>query len=225
MPAKRRKFLGELVFDEVLGSLRKYRYPLNNKDFGVTRFCDLHPYGSRAEGDLAVSVLTPLGEEYETFNEARCITQSTMDDGQVVIRLDDDKALARELRTYLQTDKYIKRKHDGTATPTTLKILRERQEENRERRERLKSLIDRLMREAKYYAAGQVRGTPSGSAGAAVDDALGYLVQNTFPKLGFLKHPASNPQAEIRSVLFSAARRWARTGRRRRTMPRRLRRY
>ena len=57
------------------------------------------------------------------------------------------------------------------------------------------------MREAKYYAAGQVRGTPSGSAGAAVDDALGYLVQNTFPKLGFLKHPASNPQAEIRSVL------------------------
>lgn len=195
------KFLGELVFDEVLGSLRKYRYPLNNKDFGVTRFCDLHPYGSRAEGDLAVSVLTPLGEEYETFNDARCITQSTMDDGQVVIRLDDDKALARELRTYLQTDKYIKRKHDGTATPTTLKILRERQEENRERRERLKSLIDRLMREAKYYAAGQVRGTPSGSAGVAVDDALGYLVQNTFPKLGFLKHPASNPQAEIRSIL------------------------
>ena len=56
------------------------------------------------------------------------------------------------------------------------------------------------MKEAKYYAAGQPR-TPSGSAGAAVDDALGYLVQNTFPKLGFLKHPASNPQAEIRSIL------------------------
>lgn len=106
------KFLGELVYDEVLGSLRKYRYPLNNKDFGITRLCDLHPYGSRAEGDLAVSVLSPLGEEYETFNEARCITQSTMDDGQVVVRLDDDKALARELRTYLQTDKYIKRKRE-----------------------------------------------------------------------------------------------------------------
>ena len=195
------KLLGELVFDEVIGSLRKYRYPVNNKDFGIARLCDLHPYGSKTEGDLAVSVITPLCEEYDGFNDARCISQSTMDDGQVVIRLDDDKTLAREIRTYLQTDKYIKRKHDGSIPPTTVKILRERADENRERRDRLKTMIGGLMREAKYYAAGQVRAAPSGSAGAAVEDALGYLVQNTFPKLGFLKHPASNPQSEIRAVL------------------------
>lgn len=195
------RLLGELVFDEVLGSLRKYRYPLNNRDFGIARLCDLHPYGARSEGDLAVSIITPLSDEYGAFNDARCITQSTMDDGQVVIRLDDDKALAREIRTYLQTDKYIKRKHDGSVPPTTVKILRERADENRERRERLKLLIDRLMREAKYCAAGQVRAPAAGSAGAAVEDALGYLVQNTFPKLSFLKHPSKNPQAEIRAVL------------------------
>lgn len=195
------KLLGELIFDEVLGSLRKYRYPENNKDFGITKFCDLHPYGNRSESDLVVSVLTPLSDEYEDFGEARCITHSTADDGQVLIRLEDDKALARELRTYLQTDKYIKRKHDGTAPQTTLKILRERQEENRERKERLKALIERLMTEAKFYSVGQQRPAPSGSFGAAVDEALGYLVKNSFPKLGFLKNPATNPQAEIRSIL------------------------
>ncbi|MEI4488939.1 BREX system P-loop protein BrxC [Frigidibacter sp. MR17.14] len=195
------KLLGELIFDEILGSLRKYRYPKNNKDFGVSRLCDLHPYGSRSEGDLVISVLTPLSDEYSDFHDARCITQSTMDDGQVLVRLEDDKTLARELRTYLQTDKYIKRKNDGTATPTTLKILRERQEENRERKERLKVIIERQMKEAKYYAAGQQRPAPSGSVGAAVEEALGYLVKNSFPKLSYLKNPVSNAQAEIRSVL------------------------
>lgn len=195
------KLLGELIFDELLGSLRRYRYSENNKDFGISRLCDLHPYGNRSEGDLVISVITPLSEEYEDFVEARCITQSTMDDGQVLIRLDDDKALARELRTHLQTDKYIKRKNDGTATPTTLKILRERQEENRERKERLKAILERLMKEAKVYAAGQTRPAHSGSVGAVVEDALGYLVKNTFPKLSYLKNPSTNPQAEIRSVL------------------------
>jgi hypothetical protein len=195
------KLLGELIFDEVLSALRKYRYPINQKDFGVARLCDMHPYGQRNEGDLVVSVITPLAEGYSDYNEGRCITQSTMDDGQVLIRLDDDKALARELRTYLQTDKYIRRKSDGTASQTTQKILRERADENRERRDRLKSIMERLMREAKYYAAGQVRAAAAGSAGAAVQDALSYLVQNTFPKLGYLTHTSSNPQAEIRSVL------------------------
>lgn len=195
------KLLGDIIFDEVLGTLRKYRYPENNKDFGISRLVDLHPYGSRSEGDLVISVITPLSDEYDAFGDARCITQSTADDGQVVIRVDDDKALARELRTYLQTDKYIKRKNDGTATHTTQKILRERSDENRERKERLKTILERLMKEAKYYAAGQSRPAPSGSVGAAVEEALGYLVKNSFPKLSYLKNPVSNPQAEIRSVL------------------------
>ena len=195
------KLLGDIIFDEVLGSLRKFRYPENNKDFGISRQVDLNPHGSRGESDLILSVLTPLSDGFDQFNDARCITQSAVEDGQVLVRLEDDKALARELRTYLQTDKFIRRKNDGTATPTTLKILRERQEENRERRERLKAIIERLMKEAGYYVAGQARPAPSGSVRAAVDDALGYLVKNTFSKLGYLKHTVSNPQAEIRAVL------------------------
>ncbi len=41
--AEEAKFLGELVFDDVLGGNRKHRYPDNNKDFGINRLCDGHP--------------------------------------------------------------------------------------------------------------------------------------------------------------------------------------
>ena len=195
------KFLGELIFDDVLGGQNKYRYPVNNKDFTLNRLCDLHPYGTRTDGALTLSVITPLADDYHMFNQAKCINQSTIDDGQVVIRFDDDKALVGEIRTYLQTDKYIARKNDGTAPPTTRKILHERAEENRQRRDRLNNIIERLMREAKYYATGQEHKQPSGSVRAGVDEALNYLVQNTFRKLGLLKHPTSDHQKEIRAVL------------------------
>jgi hypothetical protein len=197
------KFLGELIYDDILGSLRKHRYPLNMKDFDVTRLCDLHPYGTKTDGSLVLSVITPMADDYEVYNEAKCINQSTMDDGQVVIKLDDDKTLAREIRTYLQTDKYIRQRQDGTAPNATVKILRDRADENRQRRERLNVIIDQHMMEAQYYAAGQVREAPKGSVRAGIDETLNYLIQNTFPKLGSLTHSSSDPQREIRAVLAS----------------------
>jgi hypothetical protein len=195
------KFLGELIFDDVLKDIRKYRYSLNNKDFDVTRLCDLHPFGNRTDGSLILSVITPMAEDYDVYNEAKCINQSTMDDGQVVIKLEDDPTLAREIRTYLQTDKYITRKSDGTATPTTIKILHQFADDNRQRRERLNVVVDRLMMEAKFYAAGQSRKQPTGSVSAGVEESLSYLIQNTFPKLGYLTHPSPDSQREIRAVL------------------------
>ena len=200
-PSEETRLLGELIFDDVLAGQSKYRYPVNNKDFSLTRLCDLHPYGTRTDGSLTLSIITPLADDYDMFNEAKCINQSTIDDGQLVIKLDDEKTLAGEIRTYLQTDKYIARKNDGTASPSTRKILNERADENRQRRERLNNIIERLMMEAKYYAAGQVHKQPSGSVRAGVDEALNYLVKNTFRKLDLLTHPTNDHQKEIRAVL------------------------
>ncbi len=120
---------------------------------------------------------------------------------QLILCLDDDKTLGRELRTYLQTDRYVGRRNDGTASTSTVKILRERQEENRERRQRLVLHLEQLLKEARYYAAGQPLQPKGGSAAAIMNDALTYLVRNSFNKLGYLSHLSANPQAEIKAVL------------------------
>ena len=199
--AEEAKLLGELIFEDVLKSMRKHRFPDNKKDFGINRLCDLHPHGTRTDGDLVLSVVTPLADEYALYDDAKCILQSGAEDGQLIVRLDDDKTLDRELRTYLQTDKYVGRKNDGTASTTTLKILRERQEENRERRQRLVLQLEQLCKEASYYAAGQPLQPKSGTAAAALGEALNYLIRNSFNKLGYLTHLSANPHAEIKAVL------------------------
>ena len=66
--AEEAKFLGELIFEDVLKGVRKHRFPDNNKDFGINRLCDLHPYGTRTDGDLVLSVVTPLADEYALYD-------------------------------------------------------------------------------------------------------------------------------------------------------------
>jgi hypothetical protein len=200
-PAEETKLLAELLFEDVLKGLRKHRFPDNNKDFGLTRLCDLHPHGTRTDGDLVLSVITPLADDYGLYDEARCILNSSADGGALLVRLDDDKTLAREVRTHIQTDKYIGRKNDGTASHTTQRILRERYEENRERRQRLVRQLEQLCKEAACYAAGQPLKPKAGTAATAVADGLNYLVRNSFNKLGYLTHLSANPQAEIKAVL------------------------
>lgn len=193
--------LGQLLFDESLRGQRKFRFPDNGKDFGLNRQCDLHPLGNRVDGDLLISVISPLVDDRDTWSEQRCILESSQGEGSVLLRLDDERDLARELRLYLQTDKFITRKNDGTLPHNTKRILQDRAEENRQRRQRLSASVDRLLREAEVYVAGNKLETKASSAPMLAEEALDYLVRNTFNKLGYIQHLSSDPQKEIQALL------------------------
>jgi hypothetical protein len=193
--------LGQLLFDEALRGQRKFRFSENAKDFGVNRQCDQHPLGNRIEGDLLVSVISPLVDDRDSWSEQRCILESSQGEGSVLLRLEDEQDLARELRLYLQTDKFITRKNDGTLPHNTKRILQDRAEENRQRRQRLSATVDRLLRESEVYVAGQKLETKASSAPILVEEALNYLVRNTFSKLSHIQHLSSDPQKEIQALL------------------------
>jgi hypothetical protein len=193
--------LGQLLFDEALRGQRKFRFPDNGKDFGLNRQCDLHPLGNRVDGDLLISVISPLVDDRDTWSEQRCILESSQGESSVLLRLDDERDLARELRLYLQTDKFITRKNDGTLPHNTKRILQDRAEENRQRRQRLSASVDRLLREAEVYVAGNKLETKASSAPMLAEEALDYLVRNTFNKLSYIQHLSSDPQKEIQALL------------------------
>jgi hypothetical protein len=199
------KLLGELIFNDVLKEQRKYRYPVNKMDFTFNRLCDLHPIGNRVDGALLVSVVTPLSDEYELYENAKCILESGGDGGHVITRLGNDVSLSRELRTYIQTEKYVRHKNDGTLSESTKRILRGFSEDNQERRARLVALLGQMLVEADYYAAGQPLKLKATTPLAALDEALEYLVQNTFTKMGYLKHltPEDQRPKEIQAILRS----------------------
>ena len=180
--------LGELIFDGVLKGNTKHRYSVNKKDFGFNRFCDGHPIGRiETANDLVVSVISPLDDDYEMYHESRCIMASSADNGKILIKLGSDDVLGRELSLHLKTDKYIRVKRDGTESPTTARILSDRAAENAQRESRLLKLLEEMLTGADYYVAGQTRPGQEASAWPALSAQLSCLIENTFPKLSYLK--------------------------------------
>ena len=201
--AEEAKLLGELVFDDVLKGQRKHRFSTNKMDFSFNRTCDAYPVGNRTEGGLIVSILTPLADDYESYQDGKCVLDSGQDGGQVLIRVRDDESLGRELRTLLRTDKYIRTKDDGTLPPTTKRIHRDLADENRIRRERLTSLLGEMLAAASYFVAGQRLEVAGSAPQATLSEAMEYLIQNTFTKMSYLKTLRDDPLKEIQAVLRS----------------------
>jgi hypothetical protein len=86
---------------------------------------------------------------------------------------------------------------------TTKRIHRSMAEENRERRERLKNVLGQLVSDALYFAAGQKVEIKSSSPSTALDAALEYLIDNTFPKMAYIGKFAEEHKKELQSILRS----------------------
>jgi hypothetical protein len=119
------------------------------------------------------------------------------------VRLDDEKALGRELRTYLRTEKYIRTKDDSTSPPTTRRIHKDLATENQQRRTLLANMLSDMLVDASYFVAGEKLEINANAPITAMEEALEYLVENTFTKLSYLKHLNDNPNKEIQAILKS----------------------
>ena len=123
-----------------------------------------------------------------TRTDGKCVLESSQDDGQVLIRLRDDETLRRELRTLLRTDKYIRTKDDGTLPTTTKRIHSDLADENRRRSEHLTRLARQdADRVPVILWQGQRLEVAAAAPQAALGEAMEYLIQNTFNKMGYLK--------------------------------------
>jgi hypothetical protein len=196
------KLLGEIIFEDVLKGQRKHRFTANKMDFDFNRRCDGFPIGNQKDGALLVSVISPLADDYEFYDKGKAILESSTEGGYVLIRLGNDESLGRELRAYKQTEKYLLHQKDDSSE-STKRILRGLAEDNRERRTRLTTLLGEMLTSAEYFVAGQPLKLKATTSWAALDEAMEYLIQNTFSKMSYLKRIAAEPLKEVQAVLRS----------------------
>ncbi|MFC1573194.1 BREX system P-loop protein BrxC [Candidatus Eisenbacteria bacterium] len=194
--------LGKLLFEDILGDVRKHTYSATGRDFDFTRLCDDHAVGHKIEGRLEVVFVSPLGDSYAEYSvDGRCILDTSSEHGRVIIRLPDDASLGGELRTYLQTESYVKTKHTGSLPDTTKRVLRDRSEDNRARRSRIVASLRSMLASAEYFASGQKLEISRTDPKDALGDALEYLIRNAYSKMSFIRHLCQHPKQEIQSTL------------------------
>jgi hypothetical protein len=197
------KLAGEIIFEDVLKGRRRHEYSGNQMLFDFNRRSDGYPIGNQKDGALLVSIITPLFDEYEVYDKGKAILESSTEGGYILIRLGNDESLGRELRTFLQTQKYLAHKERSGIADSTNRILKDCAEDNRLRRERLTALLGEMLASAEYFVAGQPLKIKASTPSAALDEAMEYLIQNTFSKMSFLKHLSQEPLKEVQSVLRS----------------------
>ncbi|MDI5986008.1 BREX system P-loop protein BrxC [Halomonas sp. M4R5S39] len=199
------KLLAEMIYKDRLRDRNKYRYPLNKTDYTIGRYLDGHTIDGRFQSQLRVEVVSPLDIDYtqsyaDQNGEAGCIHRSNENQGQVLIRLGDNKAFFDDLRTYLKTEKYI-RLNAASGDSSVERILADRGRENQERRKHLLVRLEDMLLDADVYALGQKLDINRSQLSARLDDACQYLLENTYSKLGYLQVLTPDPMRELLAVM------------------------
>ena len=195
------RLLATLLFADVFKEKKKYHHLANGMEFTFNRFCDQQAYGNRADGALQLSVITPLNDAYDSFGQEKCVLESGQDGGCILVKLGNDDVLGREARAYAQTEKFLRHRNDAALPESTRAVLRGLGDENRQRRERLVRILAEMVSQAEYYAASQPLRLSATGPQTALDEAMKYLVENTFAKMGYVGHPSKEPLRELQAIL------------------------
>lgn len=195
--------LGNIIFEDILNNKTKHRYADYKRDYNFNRICDNRYWGKEQKDELGLEFISPLHDEYSMFIPAKCNMYSANQDGHIIVKLADDPDLISEIRTYLQTKKYVNMKTDAAASSSLKQILRDRTEQNRERRERLTGLMESLIVNARYFTLGKSIEIKAGSSSKAIEESFNYLIQNVFSKFSYLSKVYDDPVKEIRQILAS----------------------
>ena len=196
------ELLGDIIFNEVFNKT-KHRYREYKRDYHFNRMCDGRYRGKELKDELTLEIISPLHDDYFTFIPAKCIMHSATREGHIIVKLSDDPSLISEIRTYLQTEKYIKDKSTAAASANLKTILNDRAVQNRERKTRLMNLIEKLLVDAEYYTLGKSIEIKAQTSSRAIEDAFDYLIQNVFSKFGYLVKIYDDTIEEIKQTLLS----------------------
>lgn len=193
--------LSEMIFDEVLRRQNKYRYPENKQDFPIARFCNGHPRDGSLEADLILKIISPLDLNYESFSHDQACRTVTSNEGSILIKLPAHDRVYDELRTFIQTGRFISL--TGGQRPEQEHLLRDKQLENSQRGKRLVAEFEQLFSAAEVFAIGEKLQVKANSPQGMVEEAYRYVIENSFSKLRMLKLTPGDVLRELQAVLTS----------------------
>lgn len=193
--------LREIIFDEILKEKSKHRYNAFKKDYSFNRICDGIPHKGKTDQDISLEIITPINDDIPS-DQTHFVMYSAGHQTHLVIQLSDEPKLAKEVTGYKQTEKHIQQKHDASASPTMIDIMRDHADKNRQRKGQITQILSDLIVHASYYAMGSQLEIKAASPQTAIEDGLEYLIPNVYSKFHYLKLH-DEPVIEIKEILKS----------------------
>ncbi len=193
--------LSKIVFEGILRRNTNYRYPENKQDFPISRFCNGIPKDGSKEHDLVVKIISPIDANYKEYESSVCANHSNDGNGAIVIKLSDNENLFNELRVFIKTDKFLRMVVGNR--PEQEKLLRDKASENHTRHKRIATILEKLLKEASFFALGSELNPKGGSIASILEDTYKYVIENTFGKLKWVTPYSGDIKLEIQQTLIA----------------------
>ena len=190
------KKLYEWIYDDII-KIHKIRYEANGYDYPFAKKIDDRLLKGKEE-DLSLNILTPL---YETDSEERIIAKSFAEN-DVLFQLPYDENLLKDLRLYIQTEKYLPQKQSSFLNENEKLILMAKGNSNTERRAKVIEKLTNLLQNAKIYFNGKELAIQASDPAHRVQKALSEAIDVIYPRLSMLTR--AYKEEDIKHFLFAS---------------------
>lgn len=205
-PNEATQHLSSVIYNDILKSKTKYRYSGNGQDFVLTRYCNGISRDGSQLTDLVVNVISPLDISYSKFGsdydlEQESLKSTLFQQGSIVVRIkDDNPRVWDEIKTYIQTDRYLNKLQRNTSQHQA-RLMQDKQQENSIRERRIIEQISKLLNEASLFALGTLRPVQTNIFATNLDQAFEYVIENSFKHINELTNH-QQPLDEIKKLLI-----------------------
>ncbi len=175
------KQLGSIFFEEIIKDVR-LKYIDNKQDYDFCGKIDGSILGR--EKELEIEIVTPLYHSYQS--DSLLLSESS---GRNVMRLiiAQNPLFFKDLRLYLQTEKYVKQNQSTSNSEGVKRILHEKAHSNAQRKRILTVMTNKALAESKVIINGsfiELSATTDGRT--QVINGFQHLVKTCFPNLRML---------------------------------------
>ena len=162
--------------------------------FSFNQKMDEKNYGNQTSS-IGMQILSPLSYHYH--NSEQEMMMRTSGSGEMIIKLGGNEAYVEEMEEALRIEEYRKKRNPNQLPENIQNILNNKQVEVRERRRRVRELLEEAIKDASFYVYGDKVDIKGSSVKEKINTAFKQLVDNVYTKLGYVKEHLENERALI----------------------------
>ncbi len=166
------------IYDE-----KKYRYS-NVYSFLYNQKMDEKNYGNQTSS-IGINILSPLSDHYGKSEQELMMMSSG--NAELIIKLGGNESYVEEIEEVLKIEEYRKKRNITQLPESIQNILNNKQAEVRERRRRVREMLEDAIKSGKFYINGDSADIKGSTVREKVNTALHLLVDNVYTKLGYVK--------------------------------------
>lgn len=189
--------LAQYIFNDLYEE-KRFTYS-KQYSFSYNQVMDEKPYGNQTS-NIGIQILSPLSDHYAKSDQELMMMSSG--NGETILKLGGNEAYVEEMEEALRIEEYRKKKNITQLPENIQNILNNKQAEARERRRRVRELLEEAIKDGAFFVNGDKMDIKGSSVKEKINTAFKHLVDNVYTKLGYVKDHLEN-ERELISMLAS----------------------